>query len=186
MGNLKDIIRSRRSISNFNGQPVALPLVQDLLETAVYAPNHRMTEPWRFIIISGDSRVTYATIRAEMMLDKVNPQGDDQRQQLFEGTYNKFMAVPLFVVVVMNHHEKPEVREEDYAATACVIQNFLLLASDAGLSTCWKTYKEDLRLRDFLQLTPDEKVVGIVHTGYADDPAPDKPRQPITDRLTIL
>ncbi len=49
MSNITEIIRSRRSIGAFKDTPVAVGLVETLLESAVYAPNHRLTEPWRFV-----------------------------------------------------------------------------------------------------------------------------------------
>lgn len=184
--NLAEVIRSRRSVGLFKDQPVPLELIQELLETAVYAPNHRMTEPWRFVVITGDARALYASIRAEMVLDGMKAQGEAERQQAAKGTIRKFIGVPLYLLVVMSQHNDPETREEDYAACACLIQNFLLLAWECGLGTIWKTFKDDPRLRDFVGLQPNEKVVGIVHVGYPDE-APQPPqRQPVAGRLTLL
>ncbi len=184
--NLKDIIRSRRSISMFKDQPVPLELVEELLESAVYAPNHRMTEPWRFIVLTGEARGRYANIRAEMVLDKMKTEKEADRQQAVEGTIRKFAGVPLYLLVVMKQNENPEVREEDYAACSCVIQNFMLLAWERGLGTCWKTFKNDPRLRAFVGLSTDEQVVGIVHVGYPDEEGREVLRQSPQQRLTVL
>lgn len=183
---LKEIIRSRRSIGAFKDTPVSLELIHELLESAVYVPNHRMTEPWRFIIITGEACQRYASIRAEMVLDGMHGKPETERQQAADGTYRKFAAIPLYLLVVMKPHENPEIREEDYAASACLIQNFLLLAWEQGLGTAWKTFKEDARLREFVGLAPGEKVVGIVHVGYSAEDARSGQRQPAYQRLTIL
>jgi nitroreductase len=183
---LSEIIRSRRSIGAFNDQPVSLDLVQDLLEMAVYAPNHRMTEPWRFILIAGGGRERYSAIRRDMVLDGMQDKSEAERQQAAEGTYRKFMAIPMYLMVAMQPHSNPEICEEDYAACACVIQNFLLLAWEKGLGTCWKTFKEDPRLRDYLGLRHDERVVGIIHVGYPAEAVQTGKRQPAHERLTLL
>lgn len=184
--NLQTLIRSRRSVGAFKNEPVSTELINELLASAVYAPNHRKTEPWRFIVINGDARRQYAEIRAEMVLENMAALDEAERQKAADGTVQKFTAVPLFLLAVMKEHEKTDVREEDYAATACVVQNFLLLAWDQGLGTCWKTFKNSARLREFLGLADDEKVVGIVHVGYPDEAPSEGKRQPIDNRITIL
>jgi nitroreductase len=183
---LSELIRSRRSINSFTDQPVSLELVQDLLETAVYAPNHRLTEPWRFIYFAGEARQTYSTIRAQMVVDSMASAGEAERQQAFDGTIQKFMAVPAYLVVAMTPRGHAEMDEEDYAACACVIQNFLLLAWEQGLGTNWKTFKNNARLREFLSLAEGEKVVGIIHLGYPTDETRTSRRQMAHTRLTVL
>lgn len=106
--------------------------------------------------------------------------------RLRTGPYRKFMAIPLYLVVAMKRHEDPEICEEDYAACACVVQNFLLLAWEKGLGTCWKTFKNDLRLRDYLELAPDEKVIGIIHVGYPAAEVQEGKRQPASDKLMVF
>jgi nitroreductase len=186
MESLSELIRSRRSINTFTDQPVSLDLIQDLLESAVYAPNHRLTEPWRFICFAGDARRPYASIRAQMVVDSMKTQSEADRQTASEGTFQKFMAVPAYLLVVMSQHIQPDIYEEDYAACSCVIQNFLLLAWEHGVGTNWKTFKDDPRLREALGITADEKVVGIIHVGYPTDEARTSRRQMAHTRLTIL
>jgi nitroreductase len=183
---LRDLVRSRRSINTFTNQPVPVDLVQDLLESAVYAPNHRLTEPWRFIYMAGEARQAYATVRGQMVVDHMSAHSEADRQKATEGTYQKFIAVPAYLIVAMPAHTNPEIYEEDYAACACVIQNFLLLAWDQGLGTNWKTFKNDPRLRQVFGLAADEKVVGIIHVGYPTDETRTSRRQMAHTRLTIL
>lgn len=183
---LAELIRSRRSIGAFTSDLVSLELVEELLETAVWAPNHRLTEPWRFIILTDAGREHYAAIRRDMALDGMKNQSEAEREQAAVGVYQKFLNVPAYLIVAMTTHPNPEIREEDYAATASLIQNFLLLAHDRGLGTCWKTFKEDARLRTYLGLGADEKVVGIIHMGYPAPVEVQSQRRPIHDRITIL
>lgn len=181
-----ELVRSRRSINSFTDQPVSLDLVQDLLESAVYAPNHRLTEPWRFIYFDGETRRTYAQIRSQMVLDSMKSENEVERQKAADGTIQKFMAVPAYLVVTMTPRGQEEVDEEDYAACSCVVQNFLLLAWEQGLGTNWKTFKNDPRLREMLGLMEGEKVVGIIHLGYPTDETRTSRRQMAHTRLTIL
>ncbi|WP_458353490.1 nitroreductase family protein [Peribacillus frigoritolerans] len=57
---LEDIIKERRSIKRFKDIPVPIDTIQSLLETSTWAPNHKMTQPWRFVVVHGDSRLKLA------------------------------------------------------------------------------------------------------------------------------
>ena len=183
---LVELIRTRRSIGKFTAAPVSLDLVQELLATAVYAPNHRLTEPWRFVLLAGRAREQYAAIRRDMVLEFMKGQGDSERQQAAEGTFSKFMNVPVYLLVVMRVHGIAEIDDEDYAACCCLIQNFLLLAWDRGLGTTWKTFKNDPRMRALAGLAADERVVGVVHIGYSAEEERPGQRKPAGERITLL
>lgn len=182
--NLTDLIQSRRSIGAFTAQPLPDGLIESLLAAAVYAPNHRMTEPWRFIVLTGSGRDRYAQVRGAMTYDSTK--GDeDARRKAADGATAKFSAIPAMLVVAMPQSENPEIREEDYAACACLIQNFMLLAWERGIGTAWKTFKEDPRLRELLGLAANEKVVGVVNIGYPAEVGQNT-RKPAHERITYV
>jgi nitroreductase len=183
---LVETIRTRRSVGVFTDQPVAPELVLELLEIAVWAPNHRLTEPWRFVLLTGDSAARYAEIRCAMALDACALEDEAARHQVGEGAYKKFSDIPAFLAVIMKENENPEIREEDYAACCCLVQNFLLLAWARGLGTSWKTFKRDERLRRLLELADDEIVVGWLHLGYPKGSTPPTSRAFAHERFTLL
>ena len=183
--NLADLIRSRRSISAFRPDPIPDGMIESLLETAVYAPNHRMTEPWRFVYITGDSVMTYAAIRRDMAMPGFLKMDPATREVAANGTYHKFADVPAYLLVIMDVNSKAEIAEEDYAACAALIQNFLLLAWAHGIGSCWKTLKDDIRLKTFIGLQENERSVGIIHLGYPAE-IPVSHRKSALDRLTYL
>ncbi|MEP7290956.1 MAG: nitroreductase, partial [Chloroflexota bacterium] len=184
--NLADAIRTRRSVGVFTDQPVDPALVLELIETSVWVPNHRLTEPWRFVFLGGSAAKRYAEIRREMALDACGLEDAEARRQVGDGTYAKFSGIPAFLAVIMKQHPDPETREEDYAACCCLTQNFLLLAWERGLGTFWKTFKRDVRLRQLLSLDNDETVVAWLHLGTPDGTIPTSRRTPPHERLTIL
>lgn len=183
---LAEAIRTRRSIGSFTDHPVDLGLVMELLETAVWVPNHRLTEPWRFVFLNGESVARYAAIRRDMALDACAVEDEATRRQVGDGTYQKFIGIPAFLAVIMKEHADPETREEDFAACCCLTQNFLLLAWERGLGSSWKTFKNDPRLRALLGLSADEKVVGWLHLGYPNGAAQPTRRSPAIERFTVL
>lgn len=173
---LTELIRSRRSIGLFKPDAIPVDLIHDLLETAVYAPNHRLTEPWRFILLTGDATDEYARLRREMAIRPLTDAAE--RIKTAREVYKKFVDVPAFLLVAMETNPKADIAEEDYAACSCVIQNFLLLAWERGLGTYWKTFKGDAVMREWLGLSATEKVVGVIHLGYPDE-TPTGTRKPI-------
>lgn len=184
--NLADAIRTRRSVGAFTSQPVDPALVLELIETAVWVPNHRLTEPWRFVFLSGAAAQRYAEIRQEMALDGFASPDAEARQAVAKGTYAKFNGIPAFLAVIMKQHADAQIREEDYAACCCLTQNFLLLAWERGLGTSWKTFKRDARLRQLLSLADDEVVVAWLHMGYPDGALVTSSRKPPHERFTVL
>ncbi len=182
---LATLIRTRRSVARFRPDPIPDGLVETLLETAVYAPNHRLTEPWRFVLISDQGVQQYAAIRQAMALPSLKAMSEAKREQIADDIYRKFSTVPAYLLVIMAENGTFEIAEEDYAACAALIQNFLLLAWERGIGSCWKSFKNDPRLREFVGLQAREKVVGIIHLGYPEA-VPSSKRQSARERLTYI
>ena len=57
MENIIEVIKTRRNIKEFTDQPVSQSQIAELLDSAIWAPNHRNTEPWRFVVVKKESDV---------------------------------------------------------------------------------------------------------------------------------
>ena len=177
---LTEVIRSRRSIRQFKPDPLDPELVIELLETAFYAPNHRFTQPWRFIFAAGEARNTYADLRAR----DAEARGKDAAK-----ARQTILDVPaLLIPVVRRSLEDPTMDQEDFAATCLVMQNFLLLAWERGLGTSWKTFPDTSELRSFLglQSADQERVIGVIYLGYPADIPSIRERKSAKELLTVL
>ncbi|WP_078408822.1 nitroreductase family protein [Priestia abyssalis] len=183
---LTQIIKERRSIHRFQDREVSLELVKELLDTAVWVPNHKMTQPWRFVIVHGEGRKRIAEIAAKFKSRRAeNP---DKAKEIGKKIYEKMMSVPMFVVVIMKEHPVISTREEDYASTSCLIHNFSLLAWEHGVGMVWESYglMHQPDFREALGIEPGEKVVGSLHVGYPESiPAP-KPRKSAAELMTFI
>ncbi|MDQ1910490.1 nitroreductase [Paenibacillus sp. GD4] len=183
---LAQIIKERRSIHQFEDRPVSIELIQELLETAVWVPNHKLTEPWRFVLIHGEGRRRLADIaRAGAEKREKDPEKSKELGQKF---YDRFMRVPVFLAVVMKEDSHPVVREEDYASTSCLIHNFSLLAWEHGIGLVWETYPllHVPEFRSALGIQPGEKLVGSLHIGYPAQIPPARPRSSASSLLTVI
>jgi nitroreductase len=183
---LAQIMRERRSIHQFEDRSVSVELVKELIDTAVWVPNHKMTQPWRFVLIHDKGRSRLAEIgRAGAKAREADPLKSEELGQKF---YDKFMSVPMFVAVVMKESTHPVVWEEDYASTSCIIHNFSLLAWGHGIGLVWETYPL-LHLPEFreaLGVGPGEKIVGNLHLGYPAHIPAARARIPSEQLLTVI
>jgi nitroreductase len=183
---LADLIKERRTIHHFEDRPVSIELVTELLNTAVWVPNHKMTQPWRFVIVQGEGRRRLADIARKDAKNKAkDPAKAEANGQIF---YERFMSVPLYVVVVVKEDPRPATREEDYASAACLIHNFSLLAWEQDIGMIWETYAliHQPEFREALGVAEDESIVGSLHVGYpAKVPKPQR-RIPVEQRLKVI
>ncbi len=184
--NLTEIIKGRRSIHRFTEQEVSPQEIVDLLDVAVWAPNHRMTEPWRFILVHGEARLKLAeTAKA---IREANEPDQEKGKALGEKVYNKILSNPMFLIVIMKEDDNPKVREEDFAATSCLIQNFSLLAWEKGIGMTWHSYGwiEDPIFRKAYGLQENERAIANLHMGYAEVVPNGQERKPAQQLVTIL
>jgi Nitroreductase len=183
---LAQLIRQRRSVHRFEPKDVPVDLVLELLDTAVWVPNYHMTQPWRFIISYGEGKQRMAeAVRQMKEKRETDPAKREATGQRF---YDKIMAIPMIITVVMEENTNLIMREEDYASTSCVIQNFSLLAWERGIGLVWETYPWLLEsvFREAMGIRPGEKVLGNLHVGYPAQIPNAQPRIPAADRVTIF
>lgn len=176
---IKNTLKSRVSTTKFTTDLVDPQKIIELLDYAVYAPNHKMREPWRFIILEGEGKVSFVS----KYIHSFKPLEQNEQQLLV----NKVFQAPFVLAVVMP--KNPDYRDEleDLQACAALIENFLLLLTEEGLSGAWKTpkYIESDRFKDILGVTSNEIVVGLVMVGYSEQTPNPKRRKSAQEITTI-
>jgi len=177
-----EAIAARRSIKRFTDRAVAREEIERLLDAAVLAPNHRMTEPWHFYILGEASRRRYGEVLGGRKARKVvDPEAADAVRRKVA---DENAALPAVIAVAIRQDENPEIREEDYAAAMMAVQNILLVATSMGLGTHVKTgaVMDDPGARAAVGVPGDERIVALINLGEpADVPAP-KPRTGARER----
>jgi len=160
---LEQLIRERRSSFRVDPeQPVQADLIRRLCESAVWAPNHRRTHPWRFAVLSGDSRLAVGVALAEDL------ERNDAPAEQVEKARGKFARAPVVVVVGSAGHEDPVLDEENRYAVAAGIQNMLLGATAAGLRSYWTTGRATTveAIKRIAGFGTDVTIIGFVHFGW--------------------
>jgi nitroreductase len=179
-----DAIRERRSIKRFTDAPVSREQIASLLSAAVLAPNHRLTEPWRFYVLGAGAREAYGRVLGGRKARKIEDPA--AAQSMVDAVAAEHRALPAMIVVAMVQNANAEIAEEDYAAAMMAIQNLSLAAVAAGLGTAIRTgaVLADPAARAAVGVRDDERIVSIVNVGVpAEVPAP-KPRGEAASRTT--
>ncbi|MBW7459740.1 nitroreductase [Paenibacillus sepulcri] len=179
---LAQLLRQRRSVHSFEDRPVSPEQVTQWLEAAVWVPNYHMTQPWRFILTYGEGRRKIASA-----LRQLKEAGSEKNSDIGQRFYDKIMAIPMILTVLMKEDPRLTVREEDYASTCCIIHNLSLLAWEQGIGMVWETYgwlHDDL-FREAVGIRPGEKAVGNLHIGYPGKIPAARPRIPASQLITI-
>jgi len=177
--NLKDLIINRVSNLKFTDRPVDLEHIMDLLDVAVYAPNHKMREPWRFVMVQGEGKDSFIKRYINTFDESIRIEQNN--------TISKVFSAPLVVVVLMPKTGQLRDDLEDLQANAAMIQNFLLLLTESGLSSFWKTpqYIESKSFRSTLNVLEHEIVVGLLMIGYSEFVIPPKKRKTARSQTII-
>ena len=174
-----EAIRTRRSVSRVLPECPPRDLIERVLAAAVCAPNHYLTEPWRFIVLAGAAReplghVQEAALRRTLAdADALHHQANVAKER------GKPLRAPVVIVaaVVPSGHPKA-VPLEEICATAAAVQNLLLAAHAEGLATIWRTgetaYSPEVKAA--LDLPDAAQVIGIIYLGYPDAAQPPSPR----------
>lgn len=171
---------SRRTIHNYDGRPVDAQVVRKALEASLRAPNHKLTNPWRYTLVGPQTRSALVELAVEVKNEK-RPLSPSQEKVL----RRKYEDCPQLVFVSQRLHEDPKVRKEDYAAIASALMIASLVLWEHGLGTKWSTgaITWSQKTYDLLKIDQDqEEIVGMFWIGY---PAmtPDPPRKPLEEVL---
>jgi nitroreductase len=172
-------INQRTSVRRFRPDPVTRDTIERLLDCAVRAPNHKLTEPWRFSVLTGEARDRFAEIRAAHRLKRFADPSSAEAQAAANKMREESRATPAYVVVMASQNPDELTREEDYAATMMAIANLMIAAQSLGLGTYLKTggVMRDPGLLKLGRVPEGFRVVGIVSLGYPADEEPPRRRK---------
>jgi nitroreductase len=167
---LDQAIRERRTHKVYGSEPVDRATLEELFELARWAPNHHLTQPWRFRVLG---------LQALARL----------KQSAAPDAVAKLDRAPTLVCASVVLDGSDSLRdEEDLCAAACAVYAVLLGAHARGLAGYWRT-PGVLRTPDGAQavgMGADELFVGLIHLGPARQEQSPPDRRPPADFVTYL
>jgi nitroreductase len=162
-------IRSRRTHKAFEREPVDRETIVELLDLARFAPNHHVTEPWRFRVIGPET------------FDRLVAAGAPNEA-------SKLGRAPTLIVASAKLTGDAHQNREDVLATACATYIVLLAAHARGLASYWRTPAlfETPAGRAAVGLPDDEEFVALIHLGDPATSPPEKERRPVREFVDFL
>jgi nitroreductase len=162
-------IRNRRSIytNMFSGEVVDDAIIEQMLENANWAPTHKLTGPWRFVVFKGEGLKKLATFQSELYKEVATAKKSFDWVQ-FEKLAAKPMECSHIIALGMKRDEKESVPEiEEICATAAAVQNMLITASSYKIGCYWSTGGVTFyqKAKPFFGLGEKDKLLGFLFIG---------------------
>ncbi len=167
-------IRHRRAIypAAYNNQPIEKAIIEEILENAHWAPNHKRTEPWRFKVFTGVALERLGAFLAEDY--KNNTPEEKYSAMKHKKKAKKPVQSGAVIAICMKRDPEERLPEwEELAAVASAVQNMWLTASAYGIGAYWSSPSTITRMGGFLQLEEGEKCIGLFYMGYTDQEWPE-------------
>jgi nitroreductase len=176
-------IKQRTSVRRYRPELIARDVVEHLLECAVRAPNHKLTQPWRFAVISGAAKDRYAEIRARHRLKRFADPASTDAGNAAEKVRREAVETPLHIVAMTAVSPDEITREEDYAATMMAVANLMIAAESLGLGTYLKTggVMQDSDLTKLVEMPENFRVVALISLGYPSEQEAPRRRKPAAE-----
>lgn len=161
---IKHIIKSRKSIfpADYTETPIPEEIIEDILDIATYAPNHKKTKPWRLKAFRGEEKTALGAELQRLY------KGHVPAEKFSEDTYNavaqKVAKADTIISIAVEFSGKVP-QWEEVAAVAMAVQNMYLLCTAYELGCYWGTPAFAPKLKDFLHLTENQECYGIFFIG---------------------
>ncbi|MEX2430490.1 MAG: nitroreductase [Dehalococcoidia bacterium] len=162
-----DALYKRRMAWKLLDKPVPREALERMLNTAVWAPNHRLNEPWRFFVLEKDSpvRTKVADTIHQALLEEWK---DERRAAPYR---DKVMDPPVVIFAYYVDNDDWFVAKENYAAVIAALQNVSLAGVAEGLAVTWDTGRVTRvpEIDKVLGAEEQWKVLAMLSVGYPDE-----------------
>lgn len=193
-----DTLAARRSIRDFDPEPVATEVIERLLTAACSAPSAHNQQPWRFCVILDESdkaRLAQSmgeALRDDRISDGIDP---DEAQAEVDRSYDRITGAPVVIVFCLTMEDMDRYLDESrsYAEYLMAVQsvamageNLLLMAHAEGLGACWicaPLFTQDI-VREVLELPSSWEPQGMIILGHPAHEGRDRSRMPL-DRVVL-
>ena len=181
------LIKSRRSVfpKDYSGERVEDAIVHQMLENANWAPTHKLTEPWRFVVFTGNGLKKLAALQGECY-KQVTTSNGTFREDRYQNMLAKPMECSHIIAVGMKRDEKKGVPEvEELGAVFCAVENMYLTATAYGigcyLSTGGITNFEEAK--ELFGLGKEDRLLGFLNIGMPKGTLPEGRRKTVEEKV---
>ena len=157
------VIRERKSIyaNQYKKKKVSRKILKEILTNAIWAPTHKMTEPWHFIIMEGNEIDVFAKYMSDFY------KNDYPDQHLSFLSYPKNASY--IIVIMMERNQAKNIPEwEEIAAVSCSVQNMWLSCQAYELGAYWDSSSACIEYGNTLKISENQKCLGFFYIGFPD------------------
>lgn len=182
LSEITEVIKNRRSIypEQYSDRKVQREMVEKILNNAIWAPTHGMTQPWRFSVFMDEGKTKFAEVFSTLY--KQTTPEDKFQESKFNKLRDRVLKASVVIAINMKRQETEKIKEiEEIEAVACAVQNMYLTCTAYGLGCYWSTggatYSNEMK--DYLKLGEKDKCLGFLFIGYPSMEWPQSSRKPI-------
>ena len=173
-----DFIKSRRSIGNLVAPAPTREQVEQAIEVALSAPDHKDLNPYRFIVLENQALNTLG----KALKNAAIVQGETDEKTLAKAE-NMPLRAPMIIACVTDFKPHDKVPHwEQIAASSCAVQNLLLALTAQGFATVWRTgpLANAPAIKQLFNVTADNQVIAFVYVGTAVSTIPPRSKIDVT------
>jgi len=180
---LSSIIQRRRSIfpPSYTGEEIPDALIHQVLESANYAPTHKLTQPWRFIVLRKEGKHKFGLELARLY--KEHTPEPQFLQKKWEALVEK--ADQSSCIIILNAQLHPDLipEWEEIAAFACAVQNMALTAESLNIGAYWSSPGTIKQLPAYFDMEENERCFGLFFMGFHQESPRAARRSPMADKV---
>jgi nitroreductase len=179
------LAKARRSVfpkQFVPGAKVPDAVVKQALENATWAPNHGQTEPWHFVVFTGEGLKKLAAFQSELY--KATAADDYKEDKFLKLRQQPLLASHVISIGMKRSAGKiPEI--EEIEAVACAVQNIYYTINTYGYGGYWTTGGVTYlpQAKHFFGLGPNDKLLGFFYVGVIAVPSPAGKRVPLEQKM---
>ena len=184
------VVQNRRSIYPYQfakGEKIADEIIWQILDNANRAPTHKLTEPWRFKVFSGEGLQHFADLQTEIYTKYA---GEKFKEKKLKNLKEYPLMSSHVILIAMKRSASVNIPEiEEIIATGCAIENIYLSVSANNLggylSTGGITYIDEAK--SYFNLEENDKIIGIFYLGCIENITnPLSKRQPVKEKVAWI
>ena len=177
MNGIDEIIKARRTIHQYSSDIIPEETILKAIETALFAPNHKLTFPTRFTLIPSSKRDEMAELSFKIREQKGRILTEEDKDKIFK----KFRTPSHLFIVSQIKNKDPIISKEDYATVSCAIHNFSLSLWEKGHGTKWSsgTMIRNKELYTLSQIDPTKESIEAILWAGVPLKIPPPPKRPL-------
>lgn len=182
LSDINQVIRARKSAypAQYINKPIAKEIIQELLINANHAPTHRLTEPWRFKVFTGEGRIKLGEFLSRKY-QEITPDYNESKSAKIKTNPSKAGAV---IAIIVHRDPQERIPEwEEVAAVAMAVQNIWIALNQYQLGGYWSSPALTKYLGEHVTLQENEACIGFFYLGHTEPNEKIITKKPIEDKV---